>query len=153
MTSRAFGSWVHLLHVTETPAAEGWASIVSGADVDRSTADSHTDVLGQLTFFAVDWSRNDRRPHGARPDVLAVRAAFDPSTAIMAYAREKGCDLIVMGTHPGSALPTLLRGGTAERVRRSANCPVVLVPPAEAEGRQAYVPAGDEFGALVALAS
>jgi len=130
--ARAFGSRVHLLHVADDPAAQGWASTMPNAELDQCTEDWRQDALDQLALHALDWSRSDGL-HGRRRTTLAVRNAADPAAAILAYAHEEGCDLIVMGTHRPSALAALLRGSTAERVRRHAGCPVLLVPPAAAQ--------------------
>ncbi len=52
-----------------------------------------------------------------------------PSDEIAALAREGGFDLIVMGTHGRTGLRHALLGSVAERVVRSAPCPVLTVHP------------------------
>ncbi len=52
-----------------------------------------------------------------------------PATEIVRYAREKGCDLIVMGTHGRTGIKHALLGSIAEKVVRSADCPVLIVRP------------------------
>jgi nucleotide-binding universal stress UspA family protein len=146
--ARAFGSRVHLLHVTEDPATQGWASSMPNADLDRCTEDWRQDALDHLALLSLDWSRADGL-HGRRRTTLAVRHAVDPVAAILAYAREEACDLIVMGTHRASALTTLLRGSTAERVRRQASCPVLLVPPVAAQAQERGVDVDVEAHAAV----
>jgi nucleotide-binding universal stress UspA family protein len=54
-------------------------------------------------------------------------AAGDPATAIVRLARERGVDLIVMGTHGRSGLAHMLVGSVAEKVMRQAPCPVLTV--------------------------
>lgn len=51
----------------------------------------------------------------------------DPATAILQIARERQCDLIVMGTHGRTGLSRLLTGSVAEKVLRKAPCPVATV--------------------------
>ena len=46
---------------------------------------------------------------------------------IVDFARERGFDLIVMGTHGRTGLSHLLMGSVAERVLRTAHCPVLTV--------------------------
>ena len=46
-------------------------------------------------------------------------------TEISEFARENQVDLIVMGTHGRSGLDRFLLGSTAERVVRTAACPVL----------------------------
>ena len=50
-----------------------------------------------------------------------------PATAIVEYARENGMNLIVMGTHGRGGVAHLLLGSVAERVVRTADCPVLTV--------------------------
>lgn len=50
-----------------------------------------------------------------------------PAQTITEYATTLGADLIVMGTHGRSGLSHLLMGSVAERVIRSAPCPVLTV--------------------------
>jgi universal stress protein A len=49
------------------------------------------------------------------------------ATEICQFAERAGCDLIVMGTHGRKGLPHVLLGSVAERVVRSAPCPVLTV--------------------------
>ena len=50
-----------------------------------------------------------------------------PSRAILAYADEQDCDLIVMGTHGRTGLDRVLLGSMTERVVRLAPIPVLIV--------------------------
>jgi nucleotide-binding universal stress UspA family protein len=47
--------------------------------------------------------------------------------AIVDHADEYGADLIVMGTHGRTGIPHLLLGSVAERIVRTATCPVLTV--------------------------
>jgi universal stress protein A len=49
------------------------------------------------------------------------------ATEIRQLAERGECDLIVMGTHGRKGLPHVLLGSVAERVVRSAPCPVLTV--------------------------
>ena len=55
--------------------------------------------------------------------------AISPSTEIIEYAQENEIDLIVMGTHGRTAVSHFLLGSVAEKVVRSAPCPVLTVGP------------------------
>jgi len=57
----------------------------------------------------------------------------NPSGEIVDYAREHGCDSIVMGTHGRGGIDRLLLGSVAERVVRASSVPVVTVPVGDAE--------------------
>jgi universal stress protein A len=50
-----------------------------------------------------------------------------PASSITAEANERGSDLIVMGTHGRSGFAHLVLGSVAERVLRTAQCPVLTV--------------------------
>lgn len=51
-----------------------------------------------------------------------------PATEILACAKERSIDLIVMGTHGTSGVEHLLLGSVTEKVLRRAACPVLTVP-------------------------
>jgi nucleotide-binding universal stress UspA family protein len=76
-------------------------------------------------------------------------AEGDPASEILKVARQRQCDLIVMGTHGRTGLRHLLMGSVAERIVRKASCPVLTarsplgqMPPSSAlfhEGNRALV--------------
>ena len=61
----------------------------------------------------------------------AIFSEKNEADAIVGYAVQKGCDLIVMPTRPQAALSRWLMGNVAEKVRRRAAVPVLYVPIAE----------------------
>lgn len=56
-----------------------------------------------------------------------VQTASSPAEAIVAYARAERADVIVIGTHGRSGLAHLFMGSVAERVVRTAPCPVLTI--------------------------
>jgi nucleotide-binding universal stress UspA family protein len=68
-------------------------------------------------------SAGDRKRFEVRS---AVRIG-DPKVEIAEYARAASIDLIVMATHGRTGLAHLFLGSVAERVVRTAPCPVLLV--------------------------
>jgi len=56
-----------------------------------------------------------------------LRTLESPADGITRHAREVNIDLIVMGTHGRGGVSHLLLGSVAERVVRSAPCPVLTV--------------------------
>jgi nucleotide-binding universal stress UspA family protein len=54
-------------------------------------------------------------------------ATGPPADTIVRMARERGADLIVMGTHGHTGLRHMLLGSVAEQVVRLAPCPVLTV--------------------------
>jgi len=62
------------------------------------------------------------------PTIVRTMVAHDPARAIVAYASSHAIDLIVIGTHGRSGFSQVLLGSVAERVVRTAPCPVLTVP-------------------------
>src|SRR6185503_9316889 len=56
-----------------------------------------------------------------------LRQSNSASKTIVEYASTSNIDLIVMGTHGRKAVAHLLMGSVAERVVRTAPCPVLTV--------------------------
>jgi universal stress protein A len=54
-------------------------------------------------------------------------AQGEAATAIVKFASDNDCDLIVMGTHGRTGLKRVLLGSVAEHVMRMAPCPVLVV--------------------------
>jgi nucleotide-binding universal stress UspA family protein len=75
-------------------------------------------------------SDEDRAQLKAR---VAVCTSVSPAAVIVDYARTHAIDLIVMGTHGRLAMSHLLLGSIAEKVVRSAPCPVLTVRHPERE--------------------
>jgi nucleotide-binding universal stress UspA family protein len=49
------------------------------------------------------------------------------TTEILRHAKERQCDLIVMGTHGRTGMKHLLMGSVAEQIVRVATCPVLTL--------------------------
>ena len=110
--ARTFGASLHLLHVMENPFLRPMAGdphAIQGATLRR--------VAGRLTD-------DDRYALHA---TAVLETSDNPADAIVQYARARGIDLIVMGTHGRSAVAQILVGSVAERVVRMAPCPVLTV--------------------------
>jgi len=110
--ARTFGAALHLLHVAENQFLRPTA-----ADPSAIKAAYVRSLSERLTA-------DDRRTLRARA-VLEISDA--PAEAIVDYARGATIDLIVMGTHGRTAMAQLLVGSVAERVVRTAPCPVLTV--------------------------
>ncbi|HZL99779.1 MAG TPA: universal stress protein [Planctomycetota bacterium] len=64
------------------------------------------------------------------PGLVGARSvvkALSPDLGLLQLARERGADLIVVGTHGRSGLAHIRLGSTAERVVQHATCPVLTV--------------------------
>jgi universal stress protein A len=109
---------LHLLHVVGEPFAGGWEWYMPDATalLERLEADSRT----RLAEIA------DGLTKQGLAVTTEVRCAC-PAEGIVAAAADGGADLVVMSTHGRSGLPHLLLGSVAERVIRTAPCPVLAV--------------------------
>ena len=119
--ARNFKATLHVLHVVNNVSsvvygAEAYA--VSMPEFQREIEDSARKELDDLLID------NDPVPLPARR-VLIVSSA--PAAAIVDYAGRERIDLIITGTHGRGAVAHLLMGSVAERVVRTAPCPVLTV--------------------------
>jgi nucleotide-binding universal stress UspA family protein len=114
----AFGGSLRVLHVAENSFL-------------RPTATDPNTLLAAVIRRAEGLlTAEDRVRLGAR---AVVETSDHPPEAIVGYARSAGIDLIVMGTHGRSTVARVLVGSVAERVVRTAPCPVLTVKHPEHE--------------------
>jgi nucleotide-binding universal stress UspA family protein len=110
--ARTFGASLHVLHVMENPFL-------------RPTA-IHPSVLtaAAVTHLGKRLTDDDR---AALHATAVLERSDNPAEEIVRYARTHAIDLIVMGTHGRGAMAQLLVGSVAEKVVRTAPCPVLTV--------------------------
>ena len=118
--ARRYSAELHLVHVLEDP-------ILIGGSADGFIIDPP----GLRARMAEDARRllEQTLERCTRPHVRATREVVFGKTAasINDLALARRSDLIVMGTHGRSGLAHLMLGSVAERVVRSAPCPVLTV--------------------------
>ena len=109
---------IHILHVIEIPRYAAPDGYFAG----------FADLQLQMTHEA-EQRLSDLQLRYARGEVTATTqvAVGVPASCIVEQAAGRGSDLIVMGTHGRSGVVHLFIGSVAERVVRSAPCPVVTV--------------------------
>ena len=118
--ARQFGARLHVLHTVENVMIPGGAEVpVAAVQQVEQGLETVANRQMQETITADD--------RDALQAVTVVRAARAAAIDIVDYAREQQIDLIVIGTHGRGALQHLLMGSVAERVVRSAPCPVLTV--------------------------
>jgi nucleotide-binding universal stress UspA family protein/mono/diheme cytochrome c family protein len=136
--AQKFDATLHLVHVCEVPSM----------------------VTGSMDAYAVaytDWSQ--RLGEEAEREILKVRAGLpgvnvtsevlfgNAARAIVTAATMQKADLIVMGTHGHGPVMHVVMGNVAERVVRTAPCPVLTV-----RGPAEKVPATKPAAAVSAAA-
>jgi len=118
--ARTYGATLHVLHVAENVFAR-YADDGSIAFLPEMQSDIERAARKRMEGLVTD---EDRTMLHAEPVVLT---ALGTAEAIVAYAHAHTVDIIVMGTHGRRALAHLLMGSVAERVVRTAPCPVLTV--------------------------
>ena len=103
-----------ILHVRETPVVP-FAEFGAVPPVD---VPSRTALLEKMAEF---------EPPDDATGVEYLVADGIPAEEIVKVASDRGCDLIVMGTHGRSWLKHRLFGSVTEDVVRRARCPVMVV--------------------------
>jgi nucleotide-binding universal stress UspA family protein len=120
--ARLFHADLHVMHVVEmlaAPDVSGMGGYV--AAVPALQADLDQSARAQLEKIVTP---EDRRDVSAE---IVVRTSDSPARAIGEYAGEAGIDLIVVGTHGRRGLSHLVMGSVAERIVRTAPCPVLTI--------------------------
>jgi universal stress protein A len=118
--ARQFGAELHLLHVCEDPMLlSGWPTFTS-----ESTSD-----IGEEAAVLRDQLKTLVTTEGAEPLKTEVHVVVGQPTgfAIAQYALDGEFELIVMGTHGRGPVTHALLGSVAEKVVRSAPCPVLTI--------------------------
>jgi nucleotide-binding universal stress UspA family protein len=109
---------VTLLHAYEVPTYVFPESVVATADLVGQIRGAAEEALANVAERA--------RKNGVKIDtILRQGVAW---SEIDAVARDLKCDMVVMGTHGRRGLSRALLGSVAEKVVRTAPCPVLTVP-------------------------
>lgn len=117
--ARTFNARLHVLHVVDD--AVMFAGI-DGYSLDVSSVlagmidDGEKQILTRLS--EADWRE---------PKTITDVRAGGPAIEIVKYANETGVDLIIMGSHGRGFMSGLLMGRVAEKIVRTAPCPVLTV--------------------------
>lgn len=122
--ARTFGATLHVLHVVDNVAAR-YVTETPGFDLPRLQLQVEDAARAELMKIVTG---DDRRTLNA---VVALRTSVSPPTAIVDYARQEAIDVIVVGTHGRGAIAHFFMGSVAERVVRTAPCPVLTIHAAE----------------------
>jgi nucleotide-binding universal stress UspA family protein len=137
--ARSTGAGLYLLHIVDDIAARSmdfpYARLGEVQTSMESEARTQLDELAR-TF------EPEMQPH------TAVLTSTAPAYAIGGYAADEHIDLIVMGTHGRAPVVRVFLGSVAERVVRTAPCPVLTVREPKAESERA----GDRESAAATVA-
>jgi nucleotide-binding universal stress UspA family protein len=111
--ARDYGAELYVVHVVTPPV------VVYGEGVLPVEPESYQAELREKL----------NRLRSGEPEVRVLHRLVEgqPVDEILRLAKEIGCDLIVMGTHGRTGFGRVLMGSVAEKVVRTAPCPVVTV--------------------------
>jgi nucleotide-binding universal stress UspA family protein len=125
--AHAFGATLHVLHVTQDMFAPSLG-------VEMANGPAIMDVQREVDAFArKELERLVGSEGGGPPTKLLLLTSNAPAGLIVQYAKNQQIDLIVMGTHGRTAIEHFLMGSVAEKVVRTAPCPVLTVRNPERE--------------------
>lgn len=110
--ARTFGASLHLLHVMENQFMR------------PSAMEPHVVKAATLKRVGERLTDDDRATFHA---TAVLETSDNPAEEIGLYAKTHNIDLIIMGTHGRGAIAQLLVGSVAEKVVRTAPCPVLTV--------------------------
>jgi nucleotide-binding universal stress UspA family protein len=118
--ARAFDATLHVLHVADDVYARlgGDAYVGVLPDLQR---DVESAAQQQLDALLID---NDQKPIEVKKAVITSTAT---AAAVVQYARDMNVGLIIVGTHGRGVVAHMLMGSVAERIVRTAPCPVLTV--------------------------
>jgi nucleotide-binding universal stress UspA family protein len=115
-----YGASLHLLHVAEDPYRAFYTAEVYVPEIEGLREEILTDTAQRL--------KERVRPSDVTEFHATVESVIgSPAGSIVEYAAGRDIDLIVMGTHGRGGMAHLLMGSVAERVVRTAPCPVLTV--------------------------
>lgn len=119
MVARPFGASLVLMHVVPNPY------ITAATDVYIPPPQEFLDELERDARKRLEAliTEEDRATFRAE----LILKVGDPACEIVDYARARPANLIVMGTHGRTGVAHLILGSVAERVVRTAPCPVVTM--------------------------
>lgn len=118
--ARRFNATLHVLHVVDDVFALSAGTEGTLTAFPRLKRDMEDSAHSQIETLVTD----EDRKAGIH---VAVVTSSSPAQAIIERARDAEADLIVMGTHGRGGAPSALIGSVAERVVRTASCPVLSI--------------------------
>lgn len=118
--ARAFGATLHVLHVADDVYVRlgGDAYVTVLPELQKEL---EQDALKKLDDLLID---NDPNPVAVKKAVMTSSAT---AACIVEYTNDQHISLVIVGTHGRGAVAHLFMGSVAERVVRTATCPVLTV--------------------------
>ncbi len=125
--ARTFGATLHVITVVDDIGARAATMASYGVDMGRMQLDIETAARTQLDGLLSDEDRRELRAKAI------VTRSSSPEVSIVEYATDQQINLVIVGTHGRAGLAQFFVGSVAERVVRTAPCPVLTVRHPERE--------------------
>jgi len=139
--ANAYGAAITILHVLfNVPNVDSIASFYIGLEEwqkikQRTLDDARQALIGKkrenvaiqeiLTRFSETASAQIESPATITDEIIIKKG--NPEDHILQQAEERGCDVIVMGSHGHGAIAEAVIGSTARKVLRRSQKPVLVV--------------------------
>jgi nucleotide-binding universal stress UspA family protein len=118
--ARAFDATLHVVHVVNDLATTAPISEIP-MDLTKVQAQLSSEAAATLDALITD---DDRRSLSVE---TAVLTSPTPARAILSHADAVRADIIIVGTHGRSGIAEFFLGSVAQKIVRSAPCPVLTV--------------------------
>lgn len=117
--ARSYGARLHVLHIVQNVLVQYSPDVgMTSPLLQENLEDDARRQLGALV------TQDDQQ---TLTIVTVVESSANVADGIVDYARRHAIDLIIVGTHGRGAVKQFLMGSAAERVVRTAPCPVLTV--------------------------
>jgi universal stress protein A len=118
--AKAYSCRLQVLHVVDDLTSLVASIPTPSIDLGRMQTEMEEEAMERLRALI----RRECPTSNATPVILT---SHTPAFAILSYARDEKVDLIVAGTHGRSGFSSLFIGSVAQKLVRSAPCPVLTV--------------------------
>lgn len=125
--ARTFGAHLHVLHVLDDVGGRAATMAGYGIDIERMQLELERSARSELDALLSDEDRRDLHA------VATVVTSATPAMSIVDYAKNHDVNLVIVGTHGRGPVSHFFVGSVAERVVRTAPCPVLTVRSHERE--------------------
>jgi nucleotide-binding universal stress UspA family protein len=98
---------------------------------------THPIAMGTFSGFGAEWTDERRTMERSLASIAPTEKGFSlervvvedesAAKAIVRFANDHDCDLIVMGSHGRTGIERLVLGSVAEEVAHKARCPVLVI--------------------------